>query len=268
MINRIVVIFIFVIHSLTAMANDDWNLVSDHDGIALYTRALKGHTTSEFKGVCVANHPIETVGSILSDIGAYPRWFFRCIQSHKIPAPDSSDHNFLLYIAIDTPWPFSDRDAVYRVTTTIDSASGKVVVHSTALKAHHVAPIKNYVRITDSHLQWILERLSAAKTRITFINRTHAAGSWGDYISNSGIRATTLNSLRNLKKMLQSGSFAQRHQQDRAWCFFKNRHSDIVDSPETHFFRELVTTQNDQIRTHFACNFTRHQGRISRQTPE
>ena len=199
---RIVIILLLMVYPLILGADGDWNLITDDDGIALYTRSLRDNSTSEFKGICVVDRPIETVGSVLSDVASYPDWFFRCIQSHKIPTEDSSDLDFLLYVAIDTPWPFTHRDAVYKVVTTIDHAAGKVVVRCATSKAQRVPRRKNFVRITDSRLQWILERLSAGQTRITFINRTHAAGSWGDYISNSGTRATTLHSLKNLQKLL------------------------------------------------------------------
>ena len=228
-----------------AGGDDGWNLVAEEDGVALYTRTLENGSTSEIKGVCIAERPIETVGWVLSDVASYPKWFFRCHQSRKIPAQNDTDLSFLLHIVIDTPWPFADRDVVYRVVTTIDSAGGKVVVQSTAVKTQLVALKKDYVRITDSKLQWILERLSAGQTRITFINRTHAAGLWGDVISNPGTQATTLHSLKNLKTLLASQSFTQRHQHHRTRRFFKNGHSDIVDSSETHFFWELVTSQDN-----------------------
>jgi hypothetical protein len=261
-----IVIFIFSAFGLMAVDGDGWKLLTDEEGVALYTRAPADNGTSEIKGVCEVERPLDTVGRVLSDVASYPNWFFRCHHTRKIPAQEATDHNFLLYIVIDTPWPFADRDVVYKVVTTVDSAAGRVVVHSTAVKTQSLARKKDYVRITDSKLQWILERLSAGQTRITFINRTHAAGLWGDYISNSGTLATTLHSLKNLKKLLDSGSFTQRHQHHRAWRFFKNGHSDIVNSSETHFFRKLVASQNNQICAHIPCHFTGHQRRVSGQT--
>jgi hypothetical protein len=106
-------------------------------------------------------------------------------------------------VAIDTPWPFLDRDVVYETDVTIDYAAGKVFIQSVALKRPLVQLKKQYVRITDSEHQWILERISADLTRITFINRTNAAGPFANYLSNSGMRDTTIHSLVNLKNILQ-----------------------------------------------------------------
>ena len=204
MVKRLVIIILLgLIYPLTITGSDVWNLVSEDNGLRLYSKVRHGAVTSEYKGVCRVNHPIETVASVLSDISSYPKWFFRCVQSRKIPTQASTDLNFLLYVVIDTPWPFLDRDVVYKVVTFIDATAGKIVVRSTAVETSLMRPQKNYVRITDSDLQWILEQRTDGQTQITFINRTHAAGYWGDIISGSGARATTLHSLENLKERLK-----------------------------------------------------------------
>ena len=199
-LNRIIVGLIFAVFPFIAFAADEWKSIIDEDGIALFAREVDGHTEAQFKGICMVNRSLEAVGSILSDIGSYPKWFFKCIEARKIPAANSSDLHFFLYVAIDTPWPFSDRDAVYETEISIDYALGRVVIMSRALKEPLVPLRKQYVRITDSEHQWILERISADCTRVTFINRTNAGGPFANYLSNPGIRDTTLFSLKNLRK--------------------------------------------------------------------
>ena len=68
----IVVFLLILIHPLVLTADGDWNFVADDDGITLYTRMPKDHSTAEFKAVGVVDHPIEKVGLALSDISSYP----------------------------------------------------------------------------------------------------------------------------------------------------------------------------------------------------
>ena len=184
-----------------SVAGGEWELIVDKDGITLYAREVSGHSEAQFKGVCMVSRSLDSVGSVLSDIASYPKWFFKCIEAKKIPTEDSTTFQFFLYVAIDTPWPFSDRDVVYKTEVSIDYASGKVVIHSIALKKPLMPLRRRYVRITDSEHQWILERISVARTRITFINRTNAGGPFANFLSNPGIRDTTIHSLKNLKKI-------------------------------------------------------------------
>ena len=202
-VKRIIVILSLMASTTISGAGDQWKLIDDGDGISLYSREVSGQPQAQFKGVCIVRQPIEAVGSVLSDVGSYPKWFFKCIEAKKIPTENSSEFHFFLYVAIDTPWPFLDRDVVYETDVTIDYAAGKVFIQSVALKRPLVQLKKQYVRITDSEHQWILERISADLTRITFINQTNAAGPLANYLSNSGMRDTTIHSLVNLKNILQ-----------------------------------------------------------------
>jgi hypothetical protein len=185
-----------------SVAGDQWQLVADKGGITLLAGEVSGHSEMQFKGVCLVSRPLESVISVLSDTASYPKWFFKCIEAKKIFTENPSEFHFLLYVAIDTPWPFSDRDVVYKTDVTIDYASQKVVILSIALKTSLIPLRRQYVRITDSEHQWILEKIPKNRTRITFINRTNVAGPFANYLSNSGTRDTTLHSLENLKKIL------------------------------------------------------------------
>jgi hypothetical protein len=204
-VKRIIVSLIVIILPVISVANGDWTLITEEDGVALYAREVSGHPEAQFKGICIVDRPVEDVGSILSDIASYPKWFFKCIEAKKIPAENSSELYFFLYVAIDAPWPFSDRDVVYKTEITIDYALEKVVIHSTAVKEPLIPLRRQYVRITDSEHQWILEKISADCTRITFINRTNVGGSFANYLSNPGIRDTTVYTLKNLKNFKASG---------------------------------------------------------------
>jgi len=191
------------------IAGNEWELIEKEDDIGVYAREVTGHSELEFKGVCLVKQPIEVIGSVLSDIPSYPKWFFKCIESKKISTKNTSELNFFLYIAIDAPWPFPDRDVVYKTEVTIYRALGKVDIHSTALKEQFVPLRSGYVRITDSEHRWILESVSSAQTRITFINRTNAAGMFAKYISDPGTRDTTVRSLKNLIKIATDAKYAK-----------------------------------------------------------
>jgi len=188
-----------------SVTGGEWKLMVDKDGIALFAREVSGHSEMQFKGVCIVSRPLESVVSVLSDTASYPKWFFKCIEAKKIPTENPSEFHFFLYVAIDTPWPFRDRDVVYKTEVDIDFASAKVDIRSIALKRPFIPLRRQYVRITDSEQQWILERISVDRTRIIFISRTNVAGPFANFISNPGIRDTTIHSLKNLRKMLTPG---------------------------------------------------------------
>ena len=182
-------------------AQEQWESVGNDDGVTIYSRKAAGHAESEFKGITDINQSVEIIGAVLADIPAYTGWFFKCLQARKIPQNASSAYNFMVYIALDTPWPLWPRDIVYNVSIKIDTASGKIEVHCKALTEPVVPIQEDHVRITDSELQWVLERLGMHQTWVYFRMRTDAGGSVGGSLSDLGCRKTIYHSLINLHRV-------------------------------------------------------------------
>lgn len=195
------IIFFLAADSGGLFAQEQWKFVSNDNGVAIHSRKAAGHEVSEFKGITEINQPLEVVLAVLAETPAYTEWFFKCLEAKKIPQISSTAYNFMLYTALDTPWPLWPRDVVYDVKIKIDMASGKVEVRSEAV-VQPVVPIQpDYVRITDSELHWMLEKIDAHQTRIVFIMRTDAGGSVSSYWSDLGCRKTIYHSLLNLHRI-------------------------------------------------------------------
>ena len=191
-------IFCFGFLQLPLVA-DEWELVEVKDGVEVFESAWKGYSEHQYKGVSVLEQPIEIIAAVLSDIGTYPTWFHRCSQAKKIADKDRSVLEFFLYIIIDVPWPFADRDAVFHAATTIDMEAGIMIIRSRARADSEVALHKDLVRITNSEQQWLLKKITPHKTLTTFINRTAASGSMTAFIADLGSRATVVESLINMR---------------------------------------------------------------------
>ena len=151
---------------------------------------------------------IVVVGAVLADIPSFTRWFYKCTIARKVPDRISSDLEWLLYFVIETPWPLWNRDVVYAVSTKIDIGSGKIAVHGKAHQNSGVPVRKDHVRITDSELQWILERLDSNRTKVTFTEWIDAGGNLGSYLSNAGCRKTVFQSLINLANITSDPQYA------------------------------------------------------------
>jgi len=182
----------------TMAAEGGWVFVEESQGVTIHSRKVGGHAEIEFRGSLIIDQPVEVIGSVLADIPSFTRWFYKCTLARKVPDGISSDLEFLLYVAIETPWPLWNRDVVYAVRTEIDITSGKITVHGKAYQDADVSISKDHVRITDSELQWVLEGLDSNRTKVTFSKWIDAGGNLGSYLSNAGCRKTVFQSLVNL----------------------------------------------------------------------
>ena len=203
---RIVNQLILIIALLAAdpgvlFAQEQWKSVSNDNGVAIYSHKVAGYEGSEFKGITDIDQPFEVIGAVLADIPAFTGWFFNCLQAGKIPQIYSTAYNFMVHFTLDTPWPLWPRDVLYDVKIKVDMASGKVDVRSKAVPEPVVPIQKDHIRITDSELHWVLERIDMHQTRIIFIMRTDVGGSVSSYWSDLGCRKTIYHSLKNLHRI-------------------------------------------------------------------
>ena len=189
-------------------AEEKWNFIEKDQGVTIYSRKLAAHAESEFKGTRIYNQPVEVIGAVLADIPSYPRWFFNCIQASKIPDRTSSNLNFLLYIVVKTPWPLWNRDVIYTTETRVDIVSGKIMVWGTAVQETLIPLKQKHVRVTDSALEWVLERLDDNRTMVSFTKRINVGGSIGSYLSDAGCRKTIFESLVNLAHIAADPQYA------------------------------------------------------------
>jgi len=201
-------IFCFGFLQLPLVA-DEWKIVEVKDGVEVFEGAWEEHSEHQYKGVLIIEQPIEIIAAVLSDISTYPTWFHRCSEAKKLPTKDRSTLDFFLYIIIDVPWPFADRDAVFDAETTMDMEAGRLVIRSRAQTDSKVANHHDYVRITDSEQQWILEKITPHTTRTTFINRTAGSGSMAAFIADLGSRATVVESLINMRTAAADPRYAE-----------------------------------------------------------
>ena len=189
-------------------AEEAWVFVKKDQGVTIHSRKVAGYAESEFRGSTVINQPVEVVGAVLADIPSYTSWFYNCIRARKIPNKSSTDLNFLIYIVIEVPWPFWNRDVVFAATTTIDLATGKIKVQGHA-RQDPAVPIRNdHVRITDSELQWTIERLAPNQTLVTFTKRLNAGGNLGGYLSDAGCKKTVFSSLLKMGDIAADPKYA------------------------------------------------------------
>ena len=184
-----------------AIAAEEWELVKDGDGVAVYKSRWEGYSENQYKGVSVVEQPIEVIAAVLSDIASYPEWFYRCTEARKLKDNETSVLDFLLYIVIDVPWPFVDRHGIFQAQTTVDPVSETIVINSAARAKSNIPPHDDYIRITNSTQRWILEKLTQQTTRVTFINQTGSSGSMAAFITDLGSQATVYQSLINMRSV-------------------------------------------------------------------
>jgi len=161
--------------SRAVTAVEKWELVIEKNDIKVYSRSIEGSNLRELKGIAVLDAKMEVIGEVLRDAQAFPQWMKNCKEARIIKKYD--ELNYIVYTALDMPWPTSDRDVVIRSSAAVEPNTGSLIINSRAVKEPLVPVRKGHVRMTELTQQFILNYIDRDRTMVIY---KHIASSGGN----------------------------------------------------------------------------------------
>lgn len=182
--------------TLVAHAGESpWSLVRERDGIAVYTRPVAGSGIREFKGRALVAASAQAIRMLLRDADGFTDWFPNTSESRLLAREGNVSYQ---YTVIDTPWPVSDRDNIFRNETEIDPQSGRITIRIAAAPDHYPEQPER-VRVRHALGLWLLEPVRADATRVTFTMHLEPGGGVPEWLLNTQVVETPFDALTNLR---------------------------------------------------------------------
>lgn len=177
-------------------AASGWDHAGDRDGIQVWTRTIPGAPLKDFRGVTVVEQPLDVVVAAVTDVAAYPEWFFQMKEARIVQGERLDDAH--VYFMIGGIWPVSDRDAVIRATVSQDPRT--LAVHMAADAApDFLPPVPGRVRMPAMKSGWKLTPLSATRTEIELIGNADPGGWIPLWLANSVVQMMPRETLKRLR---------------------------------------------------------------------
>jgi hypothetical protein len=101
---------IFIAFASSALAQSEWKLMRNEDGIKAYARSIPGSKLLELKAITVIDAKMEVVGEVLRDVPSNPEWMANCSEARIVHL--ISRKEMIVHTTMDFPAPVSDRDLV------------------------------------------------------------------------------------------------------------------------------------------------------------
>lgn len=182
------------------IANDEaWVPAKEADGIKVYTRPVPNSALREFRGEIELDARPDQVVATLKDVSSFQKWMPDVVTAEMLRSSDTEQYQ---YIENAAPWPVANRDGVYRVTWTRGAIA----------RTLHIEAVPDYlpakpgkIRITKTAGSWmILPKGTGAE----LIYQMHAdpGGSIPVWLANRAVVDTPFNTLKNLRRYLQSST--------------------------------------------------------------
>jgi hypothetical protein len=109
---KIFFIFLGISLSISAMLKN-WEKIQEKDGISVFQMEIPGTDNVAFRGEMMMNVPIEKIFSALSDESHLKDWVDHLKTSKVLEIVN--EYEAVIYQEISIPWPFKNRDFVFRV---------------------------------------------------------------------------------------------------------------------------------------------------------
>lgn len=173
MIQKLITILLLLLLTFPAQA-ENWQLLDESDGIRSFRNDGGEDQTPEFKAIATLNCRLDIIAVVLRDFANYPTWMPDCLEARLLEETAESD--LFLYYRHYAPFPFKDRDAVLRITTSLDTVNKTLYIRSRNIDDQRLPLSESCVRMTRMEADWTIQFLGKNQTRVEYRLLTEPGG--------------------------------------------------------------------------------------------
>ena len=200
--NKAIILLIsaLCITSVEIFCQSSWEIDKDKDGIKVFTRVEKDSDFKSFKAVMIVDASISEIVKILRDSDEYTKWFGYTKTSKLIKKEADVQYN---YIETIFPWPYSNRDMVYRMS--IDTPIDETVKITIKGIPDYLPEKKGIVRMKKAEGYMLLKPLDD-KIEVTYIFHSEPGENVPSWLANHSIAELPYKTFSGLRNTLKEKS--------------------------------------------------------------
>ena len=191
-----------LLSGVAGAASDGWVTAAKArtpEDISLWTRSVPGAALKAFRGATHVAVPMESAVAFLYDTSVMTQWIFRCREARILA--EESDGSMLVHLKIKGIWPLEDRDAVIRVTPTLDTATGELRL--TGIAAPDYLPKQaGYIRIPSIESSWLMKPAANGLLRIEWSGHVDPAGNVPLWLANTVVTLVPRYTLKHMRELV------------------------------------------------------------------
>lgn len=191
---------LFFTSSNYLLAQENWELAKDKDGIKVYTKKSDESNFKDAKALTDINASLEEVLTLLMDVKSHKFWMDRVEVSDLVERV--SDTDFVAYYKVKAPWPVSNRDVVSHYTVKrVARNKVKLIVKGNSEK---VPEQDGLIRIKSASSTWEIYENENGRVSIVFITKSDPGGNIPAWLANSAASDNPFNTLMGLKAKFEN----------------------------------------------------------------
>lgn len=210
-IRRVLSLGILLFLNFPVLAQDNWKLAKEKDSIQIFTRMNTVSTFKEFKAITFIDASVDELLAVLYDVEALGDWAYNIEESRLIDRPNEMEQVY--YAVASSPWPYKDRDGVYRNNIVWNKEKAILRVEIEMLEKEMN---EDYVRM-DGYGFWQFKRISESKSEVIFQMQVDPGGKIKAWMANMFVTDSPYHTLLGLREIIK-----QKKYQDKKYEFLND----------------------------------------------
>jgi START domain len=188
-----------------SIAQNDWELKSDKEGITIFTRL---YPSSKFKAVkvyCTLPATLSQLVAVILDVNTGAQWLYSTKSSILLKQVSPSELYY--YSEVSVPWPVNNRDFIAHLMVSQDARTKVVTVNGPTVP-DYIPQKKDVVRVARSDGQWIITPVDKSHSKVEYTIQVDPGGNVPAWLINLFAAKGPYESFRNLKQHLQKPQYS------------------------------------------------------------
>lgn len=185
-------------------SQDDWELAKEKNGISVYTRKTEQIDFKEFKGITYIDNSVSSFLAVITDVDNLTDWVYSVINAKLLEK--SSDTLMIYYAESKVPWPFDNRDAVYRDKVSWDADKRVLTIDIKCLPGY-IEKNEDIVRIPFAKGHWRVEELEKNRIKVEFQMLVDPGGTIPAWLANAFVVDSPFETLEGLREVIKDRKY-------------------------------------------------------------
>jgi len=193
---KIMIAILFSLASTVLIAQTDWHLKRDENGIKVFTGDTPNSDFKSIKVECTVNTRLSQFVAFLLDISKQPDWVYgsKSTQLIKKIAPNE----FIFYSEVSLPWPCNNRD--YVAHFVINQVSPQLLTIDSHAEPDLLHEKDGIVRVKHSVAHWDVTTVNANQLQIVYTVQFDPGGAIPAWLTNMFVTKGPYETFDKLRK--------------------------------------------------------------------
>lgn len=178
---------------------EQWDLVKEDEGIKVFTRTNEVMSFKEFRASVIVKGEVNQFVSVLYDVKGLATWGHNITEARLLERP--SDTIQIYYAVAKAPWPYKNRDGIYKNNFSWDAVHRTLTVEISLLEDSRELSDK-FVRM-DGYGYWKVKVISENEIQIDFQMQVDPGGSIKAWMANMFVTDSPFYTMKGIRDAMR-----------------------------------------------------------------